>query len=161
MNSVFDADIRISNRRLLVAHPQSRSRLAALIQRFVGSAVAEVPPTEPIIIFRRSGSRPVITNLLPLPQEKQGARHYDATAILSFMSLEPKPRPNISLLIDVFSLTPAEARLAAELANGASIDDAAKVLSICSDTVRHQLKAVFLKTDTHRQSELIALLGRL
>lgn len=161
MDPIVDDDICIRNRRLLIAHPLSRSRFEALIQYLVGSGAAELPHTEPIIIFRRNGGKPVITNLLPLPQAGKNPLYFDVPAILSFMSLEPKPRPNISLLIDVFSLTPAEARLAAELANGASIDDAAKVLSICSDTVRHQLKAVFLKTDTHRQSELIALLGRL
>lgn len=161
MNPVFDADIRISNRRLLIAHPQSRSRLAALIQCFVGSAAAEVPPTEPIIIFRRSGRQPVITNLLPLPQGKQTGLHYDATAILSFVSLEPKPCPDLSLLMGVFSFTRAEARLAAALADGTSIKDIAKKLSISCDTVRHQLKSVFLKTDSHRQSQLTALLARL
>jgi DNA-binding CsgD family transcriptional regulator len=161
MNPVFDADIRISNRRLLVAHPQSRSRLAALIQCFVDSAAAEVPPTEPIIIFRRTGRQPVITNLLPLPQGKQTALHYDAAAILSFMSLEPKPCPDLFLLMSVFGFTRAEARLAAALADGTSIKDIAKQLNISCDTVRHQLKSVFLKTDSHRQSQLTALLARL
>ena len=161
MDPVFDDDIRIRNRRLLIAHPQSRSRFEALIQYLVGSGAAELPRTEPIIIFRRNGRKPVITNLLPLPQAGQNPLYFGAPAILSFTSLDPRPCPNLSLLMNVFSFTPAEARLAAALANGTSIEDAAKILSISCDTVRHQLKAVFLKTDTHRQSELIALLGRL
>jgi DNA-binding CsgD family transcriptional regulator len=61
----------------------------------------------------------------------------------------------------VFGLTPAEARLAATIANGSSIEDAAQILNVSNDTVRHQLKAVFHKTDTHRQSQLVALLARL
>jgi hypothetical protein len=59
MNPVFDADIRISNRRLLVAHPQSRSRLAALIQRFVGSAAAEVK----LLRSKRPGACPRLPSL--------------------------------------------------------------------------------------------------
>jgi DNA-binding CsgD family transcriptional regulator len=161
MNALVDADIRISNRRLLVAHPQSRSRLAALIQSFVGSAAAEVFPTEPIIIFRRNGRQPVITKLLTLPHGVQTALHHDAVAILSFVSIEPKPCPDLFLLMSVFSFTRAEARLAAALADGTSIKDIAKKLSISCETVRHQLKSVFLKTDSHRQSQLTALLARL
>jgi DNA-binding CsgD family transcriptional regulator len=61
----------------------------------------------------------------------------------------------------VFGLTKAEARLEATIANGSSIEDAAKILNVSNDTERHQLKAVFLKTDTHRQSQLVALLARL
>jgi DNA-binding NarL/FixJ family response regulator len=38
---------------------------------------------------------------------------------------------------------------------------AAKELKISKETVRNRLKSVFLKTDTHRQSELVALLQQL
>ena len=161
MDPVFDEDIRISNKRLLIAHPQSRSRFAALIQCLACSGAADLRRAEPIIIIRRNGRQPVIINLLPLPQAGQNSLNFGSPAILSFISLEPRPCPNLPLLMNVFSFTPAEARLAAALANGTSIEDAAKILNISCDTVRHQLKAVFLKTDTHRQSELIALLGRL
>jgi DNA-binding CsgD family transcriptional regulator len=34
------------------------------------------------------------------------------------------------------------------------------MLGIASETARQRLKAIFQKTDTRRQSELIALLGR-
>jgi DNA-binding CsgD family transcriptional regulator len=34
-------------------------------------------------------------------------------------------------------------------------------LRISKETVRDQLKAIFLKTDTHRQSQLVALLVQL
>ena len=122
MDPVFDEDIRISNKRLLIAHPQSRSRFAALIQ----CLAADLPRAEPILITRRDGRQPVIINLLPLPQAGQNPLNFDSPAILSFISLEPRPCPNLSLLVNVFSFTPAEARLAAALANGASIEDAAK-----------------------------------
>ena len=35
---------------------------------------------------------------------------------------------------------------------------AARELTITRETARNQLKSVFAKTDTHRQSELVALL---
>jgi DNA-binding CsgD family transcriptional regulator len=61
----------------------------------------------------------------------------------------------------VFKFTPAEARLAAALAHGSTIEEAAGTLSISCETARHQLKTVFLKTNTHRQSQLAALLAGL
>jgi hypothetical protein len=44
---------------------------------------------------------------------------------------------------------------------GTSLEQAAQELNISTETARSQLKAVFAKTDTHRQSELVALLGSL
>lgn len=105
--------------------------------------------------------RPVIINLLPLPQGKQKALYSCAPAILTLVSLEPKPCPDLFLLMSVFSFTRAEARVAAALADGTSIKDTAKKLSVPCDTVRHHLKSVFLKTDSHRQSQLTPLLARL
>ena len=55
-------------------------------------------------------------------------------------------------------LTRAEARLAATLAKGISLEEAAAALSISVHTVRSQLKAVFAKTGVTRQAELVALL---
>jgi DNA-binding CsgD family transcriptional regulator len=61
----------------------------------------------------------------------------------------------------VFGLTPAEARLASIMAEGANPEEAAEELHISRDTARNQLRAIFAKTTTHRQSELVALLSRL
>ncbi len=57
-----------------------------------------------------------------------------------------------------YGLTPAEARLAAQLANGGSLEEAAGYLNITTHTARTQLKAVFAKTGARRQSELVAML---
>ena len=60
-----------------------------------------------------------------------------------------------------FGLTGAEARLAARLATGEALEQAADTLGISRETARTQLKRIFLKTDTHRQGELVALLGKI
>jgi DNA-binding CsgD family transcriptional regulator/PAS domain-containing protein len=66
---------------------------------------------------------------------------------------EAPPRP-----LWTYGLTPAEARLAAELVGGASLAEAAAKAGIAYQTARTQLKAVFAKTGAHRQAELVALL---
>jgi DNA-binding CsgD family transcriptional regulator len=58
----------------------------------------------------------------------------------------------------LFHLTPAEARLASFLANGVSVEDAAAQLGVTRNTVRTQLQAVFAKTRTNRQGDLIRLI---
>ena len=65
------------------------------------------------------------------------------------------------ILVSQYAFTKAEQRLAIELFEGLSLADAAERNRVSLETVRAQLKAVFTKTDTRRQSELVALLSRL
>jgi DNA-binding CsgD family transcriptional regulator len=73
-------------------------------------------------------------------------------------ALGPKPGPPAAILAKTFRLTPAEAKVASVIARGASPEIAARELNISRETARNQLKSVFAKTDTHRQSELVALI---
>ncbi|MCF6109128.1 helix-turn-helix transcriptional regulator [Mesorhizobium muleiense] len=66
------------------------------------------------------------------------------------------PSPNV--LSGLFDLTPAEARLAVELASGHSVQEAAMEIGIAVKSARTYLERIFRKTETSRQSELVALL---
>ena len=57
-----------------------------------------------------------------------------------------------------YGLTQAEAKLAVQLANGGSLEEATEYLGISIHTARTHLKAVFAKTGARRQSELVAML---
>ncbi len=82
-------------------------------------------------------------------------------AVLILTDLTKPSVSNSKLLAILFGLTPAEAKLATAIASGIGIDAAAAALRIGRETVKSQLKAVFLKTNTRSQPELVALLGRL
>ncbi len=58
----------------------------------------------------------------------------------------------------LFRLTPAEVKLATVLLEGKSLSEAANLNQVGRETVRSQLKSIFIKTGTRRQSELIGLL---
>lgn len=73
--------------------------------------------------------------------------------------LENKPRSE--LLSELFQLSPAESRLAGLIAQGLSPEDCAARLGVSINTVRSQLRALFRKTDTERQAELVSLFTRL
>ena len=64
----------------------------------------------------------------------------------------------LNILKDLYSLTQAEAQLAASLANGDSLDAYAEKQGVSKNTVRNQLKACFQKTGVNRQAELVKLL---
>jgi DNA-binding CsgD family transcriptional regulator len=61
-------------------------------------------------------------------------------------------------LRDLFGLSPSEARLAVRLARGDALAGAAEDLGLTYATVRAQLVAIFRKTHTNRQGELVHLL---
>ncbi|ESZ22319.1 hypothetical protein X737_02400 [Mesorhizobium sp. L48C026A00] len=65
------------------------------------------------------------------------------------------------MLQSCFRLTASEARLARKICSGHGVEAAADELGVSYETGRNQLKSVFAKTQTHRQSELVALLTRL
>jgi DNA-binding CsgD family transcriptional regulator len=156
---LFDADLCVKARRLAVWDAAARRDLEKLVDRLlVTSDLATLPCAD--IVVRRRGKRPVILRILPV----HGAARtpfLGARVLLTLTSLEPQPLLKAATLTRAFGLTPAEARLASIIAVGRSPEQAAEALGISCLTVRNQLKAIFGKTDTHRQSELVALLSQL
>ncbi|WP_240201664.1 helix-turn-helix transcriptional regulator [Pseudomonas sp. PDNC002] len=65
------------------------------------------------------------------------------------------------LLGELFGLTPAEQRLGDLLVRGLTPEHCAEQLGTSINTVRSQLRALFRKTRTSRQAELVSLLVRL
>jgi len=70
-----------------------------------------------------------------------------------------KPAQDIILLQGLFDLTPAEADVCRQLGKGFGLERIARERNCAIHTVRSQLKCIFTKTNTSRQSELIALLA--
>ena len=60
-----------------------------------------------------------------------------------------------------YRLTPTEIGLAEALFHGETLRDFAEARGRSFNTVRNQLKSVFAKTGTNRQSDLVALIARL
>lgn len=58
-------------------------------------------------------------------------------------------------------LSPCEIRLAMIIAQGKSAKQASHIIGRKHETVRNQLKSVFLKTNTNRQSALAVLVTKM
>jgi DNA-binding CsgD family transcriptional regulator len=156
---LFDSDIRITSRRLVVHDAEAKSGLQKLTDRLRITPDTATLPCDPIVVRRRE-KRPVIVRVLPV----HGAARtpfLGARVILTLIPLEPHPGPDAATLVKAFGLTSAEVRVASIIARGLSPEQAAEELGVTRVTVRNQVKSIFGKTDTHRQSELVALLSRL
>ncbi|QZN98656.1 helix-turn-helix transcriptional regulator [Chenggangzhangella methanolivorans] len=64
-----------------------------------------------------------------------------------------------SLLGGLFDLTAAEAKVAAALIEGLTLQEIAARHSLSVSTIRNQVAAVFAKTGVSRQSEFVLLCG--
>ena len=155
-DAVFDHNIKIKDRRLFVRDPDARTLLKEAIDQLKDHSHLNSLALEPVIVPRME-KLPVIVRIWPFdgPAHQPGQ---DVRALLTLNALGPKPGPPAAILAKTFRLTPSEAKLACIIARGAPPYIAARELKISRDTARNQLKAVFAKTDTHRQSELVALL---
>ena len=83
-------------------------------------------------------------------------------ALVSEVRRRLNPDPQVqAVLCDLFALSPTEAKIAALLSHGWTIEEAAASLSLSEGTVRNHLKSVFSKTDIRRQAELAVLVAQL
>jgi DNA-binding CsgD family transcriptional regulator len=155
---LLGTDLKIRAGRLVAADCASDKSLQNLLRDAVGQTGVGRSIVNPVVI-RRTAGRPLVVHLLPLAGLEE-ALGEGARAILLFTCLDAKLELLESRLMLLFQLTPAEARLAARLGKGETLEEAAHALHVSPGTTRAQLKTIFSKTETDRQAALIALLWR-
>jgi DNA-binding CsgD family transcriptional regulator len=154
---LFDQHIGIVRHRLTssnkVAREAFETALRRLLWSFDSSGVAPVS-------FPRPGNSPVVVYLMRSFQlADTPLSAYHAIAVL----VDPDERllPTSRTLQENFGLTPAEARLALSLQAGDDLQSAAARLNVSLETVRKQVKSVFVKAGVKRQVDLVALISNL
>jgi DNA-binding CsgD family transcriptional regulator len=146
--------------RLFAIHPQEGPVLEELVRRAVAGVREKKDLGAGTIRITRERGRSLHIRIAPFPSEHSlGRSQFAAIALIGDPDRAKKlPLETIRL---VYGLTPAEARLALQLLQGKSISEAADENGVTKDTVRSQVKSIFLKTGTRRQGELICLLASL
>ncbi len=122
---------------------------AAVAGRLIESAILSVG--------RPSGSRPFPVIVGPLRPHTGEPTLADAVAVLYVSDLESGVLRRREALRELYGLTEAETQLVELLCQGSSLDEAALARGVTMNTARSQLKQVFAKTHTSRQSELVRL----
>jgi DNA-binding CsgD family transcriptional regulator len=90
---------------------------------------------------------------------KNGAGDARAAVMLLLIERQSRADSAVGFVIQAFGLSPAESRVLPLLVQGKTPTEIAQSLDLKLPTVRSQLSAIFAKTGTTRQQELIRLLG--
>lgn len=139
----------------LVASGGDKAALHAALRRLFDRETGSVSETLQLarpdgrywnLLMRRTPARPGLDERV------------SRTALLLFRDAGGPREVSEELLMELFGLTRAEAALAARLVQGESLSDAAESLGRSRYTARAQLAAIFAKTDTHRQPQLVSLI---
>lgn len=108
-------------------------------------------------IARSHGLHPLTLFITPCSNRQAGSAASECMALILITDPDQTVGSLEHSLGQLYGLTPAESRLAARLADGSSVKEAAGELQITVNTARTHLKHIFAKTDTHRQSSLVKL----
>lgn len=108
---------------------------------------------------RPSGRRPFEVIVAPLVGTAATGVPGKAGAIIFLRDPEAQVRAVPEMLAALHRLTPAEGRLAADLLQHLTLEEIAARRQLSRETLRTQLKDLFRKTGTNRQSELMGFLA--
>ncbi|NOZ93112.1 MAG: helix-turn-helix transcriptional regulator [Acidobacteria bacterium] len=146
----------------LAAATHAHTTMLRKLVRQAGAADREVdrPAGSALRLPRPSGRADYQIVVLPLPRRCQPSDAGSIMAVVFVTDPERSHTPIGHLIRDLFGLTEAEVRLVMELLPGKSLTEAAKSLGLSRNTVHSQLSAVFRKTGTGRQGELLRLVLR-
>lgn len=127
------------------------------LDRAITAAGHDPLPSKPLVLGGAERPRPVLAQVVPVSAALAG----EPAALVLFADpggpARTDPVPTLTLL----GLTPAEARIAAQVGRGLSARQAAQVLSLAENTVRSSLQVIYDKLGIAKQSELARIIARL
>ena len=151
--------LRLSSRGLIAANSAENRKLNQLIDGVTKTEKGESPqPGGAMAISRDSFQSPLQVLVMPL-RTRMLRLGKTAPVVAVFISDPARKAPSeAKVFSQLYGLTAAEARLAGILCCGDSLKEASQQLGVTQNTLRSQLKSIFGKTGTNRQSQLVRLL---
>lgn len=151
------ADLIIRGGRLTASNHSAARRLEQLIG-VAGSADAAQRTSGSMTtgVFDRRNRLSIAVS--PLRSARDSIFGSEACVMVAITDSGAQPHLDERRLRDLFSLSPAEARVALAILHGRSPKEAAASLGISFFTVRGHLVRIFEKTNTNRQVELVRVL---
>ena len=149
--------------RLRISQPGGSCKLTALIHASVQTASGQAAAGGGYMLVPgtpSSGSELTIMVSPVYPDQTLFSFLPDRISAVMFLAT-PKTRPALhyEAVQALYGLTDAEARLANKLLQGQDLPTIANEFGVSHHTVRAQLRALFRKTTTRKQHELVALLA--
>ena len=160
-NALFEAlmpSVAVERRtRIGLADPRADALLAAALERMADRRAAS--GTRSIPVRPAQGTTPVIAHLIPVRRSALDI-FVGAASVLLLAPVAVKGQVDARVLAGLFDLTPAEIQLCNVIGDGRlTLPETADALGISYNTAKVHLRAVFGKTGTARQAELVGLLS--
>ena len=140
---------------LLAERTDDTKLLRKLLQDAITSPEMGEPKDSPVTLPRKAAHNALIVRVVPGPGLECWQSSDNRTALLTLYDQDAGLEVNAEVLVKLYGLTRGEAGLATHLVKGKSIEEAAAAMFISPHTARTHLKRIFMKTDTHRQTELV------
>ncbi|MBF0270108.1 MAG: helix-turn-helix transcriptional regulator [Alphaproteobacteria bacterium] len=119
---------------------------------------AQMGPGKGMRISRKSMKTPYTLLTAPLSSHPEGMSA-EAAAIVFISDPDADPPSAEKVLMEWYGMTASEARLAGAMLTGKSLEELSVDFGVSMPTLRSQLSAIFGKTNTKRQSDLVRLLS--
>jgi DNA-binding CsgD family transcriptional regulator len=163
-SSLLGEIFEIADDRLQASASNQRRAFGELLTRTIRNEAADsIAGLKPLLFESAKSRRRFVTYLLPIGKAASATDHFITRTCTIVLAIEQKSSepPDPAVVRDVLGLTLGEAKVAALVGSGFAPRAAASRLGISEDTARNVLKRVFVKVGVSRQSELVALLGRI
>lgn len=147
-NSMAKAALSIDDK-----HENPQKELSAAFKRLMSEVHGSILPGHfAWVVIPFAGGSPVMVH-----EKFDFAPSNESVVFL--LGRAARPKPNALRLQMLFGLTGAETEVALNICLGHTLLEIAKTRKLSRTTVRSHLASLFAKTETNRQSELIALLN--
>lgn len=147
--------ISLANAGLVADRASDTRLLLKLLQDAIQSPDQGEPKESPVTLPRKNARSSLVVRVLPGPGLNCWPTTEKRSALVMMYDQDLGLDVSVPMLSRLYGLTRGEAALAASLMRGRSIEEAADELFISPHTARTHLKRIFMKTDTHRQTELV------
>jgi len=130
----------------------------AVLHRLVSGEHAARAQGAHLLIRCHSGRTPLLLNVLHFRQPLR-IRETPSGIAAAIVARRPEGEDAADLFRQHYGMTATEARLATLVATGCPLLQAEAEMGISHNTARTHMKRIYAKTDTHRQVDLVRLLG--
>lgn len=150
--------LAVDNGRITAMSPRQNAALRETVTELSACCGASL---RRLVLPRPSRRRPYRLMLMPVELSAAIPLGVAVPAVsILVVDADLLPEIDVPVLCELFSFTPAEARVAGKLALGRSVEEIAAEAKISIETVRTHIKRTLSKTGTERQGGLISLILR-
>ncbi len=148
--------LTVRHGRLRALDAKASARIDSAIRAVTARGGHGQGTPEPLHVTRANNQPPLSVVVVPLPRQREKLLLTGGAAIVFVADPRLHWTP-IGKFATLYGLSPAETRLLQALVNGEQLSDYGERLRLSINTLKVQMKQIFAKTGTTRQSHLIAL----